>query len=85
MCFSRDSFTSLVDVSDMFVTLPNNSRLPVQSTGDVPLNSHIILKGVLYISDFRFNLLSTSALTKSMPVIISFIGESCVIQDKSSS
>lgn len=84
VCFSRPAFTSLVEVSDMSVTLPNNSRIPVKFIGDVRLNSHITLRGVLYIPDFQFNLLFISALATHMSVMIQFVGDSCLIQDKSS-
>lgn len=40
---------------------------------------------MLFIPTFRFNLISVSVLTSTMPLTVRFVDDYCVIQDKSSS
>ena len=45
------------------VTLPNNDQIAVTLCGDIKLSSKLLLRNVLFVSKFQFNLISISALT----------------------
>ncbi|XP_075473941.1 uncharacterized protein LOC142504998 [Primulina tabacum] len=62
------------------VTLPNNSKVSVTHIGTVRLSSELILKDVLYVPHFNFNLMSIISLTKQIPCSVSFLPDSCQIQ-----
>ena len=47
----------------------------------VKLNSNCVLENVLYVPQFKFNLLSVSTLTKNNSMCLSFFSHTCVIQD----
>lgn len=71
-------------ISGISITLPNQSQFDVRFVGDIRLSSEIILQNVLYVPNFRFNLLSVGALTRDTSLMIKFVGNYCLIQDKSS-
>jgi len=43
ICFSLPYFDQLRSVSNVFVTLPNHSRIPVTHIGNVKISDHLIL------------------------------------------
>ncbi|PON32721.1 hypothetical protein PanWU01x14_358910 [Parasponia andersonii] len=49
--------------------------------GDVKLSSLLTLKDVLHAPQFKFNLLSVSALTLSSQLIVHFLPDCFTIQD----
>ena len=62
--------------------MPNKQVFEVKNVGTIKFSESIELQNVLYIPEFSFNIISVSALTKDMPVNISFSNNTCVIQDK---
>lgn len=76
-------FHSLHAVPNSSVLLPDNSCISVYLSGDVPLSTSLVLKDVLYVPTFKFNLLSISALTHDSSVSVFSFPESFVIQDSS--
>lgn len=46
------------------------------------INPDLVLRDVLYVPDFCFNLLSVSALTHKTSRMVHFTADSCAIQDK---
>lgn len=64
------------------VTLPTGINVRIAGVGIIKLTTHITLTNVLYIPDFRLNLLSVSQLTKDMGSRVYFDENSCVIQDR---
>ena len=49
--------------------------------GPITLSDNITLKNVLFIPQFRFNLLSVSSLTKDTESLVGFTSTACFIQD----
>ena len=81
ICSNAAAFSSLRSVRNSSVTLPNHIQIFVSLCGDISLNSMIILKYVLFIPQFKFNLLSVSALTNGSQLTIGFLRDSFIIQD----
>lgn len=63
--------------------LPTKTRLKVEYIIDISIEKKVILKDVLYISDFKYNLLSVSSILKDKRYSLSFSNSNCIIQDKS--
>lgn len=73
---SLNTFTDNKNLVDKLVFLPNNSRGQVQATGTVSLTLSQILHNVLFIPDFRINLIFVSALVQCSNFSLSFINGS---------
>ncbi|KAF3772292.1 hypothetical protein EJ110_NYTH58301 [Nymphaea thermarum] len=63
------------------INLPNGHQTLVSITGTVYLSSNIQLTDVLYILDFKFNLLSVPKFTKTTNCIVVFLPTCCAFQD----
>ncbi|XP_068647970.1 uncharacterized protein [Aristolochia californica] len=63
--------------------LADNSHLLVRFAADIKLHSHLILKDVLFVPQFKFNLIFVSALVTASGLIVSFFPDCFVIQDLS--
>ncbi|KAK0593195.1 hypothetical protein LWI29_032697 [Acer saccharum] len=83
ICSQASVFVSLHPIPHTTVTLPNHSQILVHFAGDVKLHSDIVLKDVLFVPQFKFNLISVSALVIGTGLIVSFLPECFVIQDLS--
>lgn len=66
------------------VLLPDGAIKKVKCVGEVTLKRNIILKGVLYIPDFQYNLISVSKLAASANLSFLFDSSGCIMQDLSS-
>ena len=62
----RNLFTDYKPLGKTYVTLPNGYIVTITGVGCIHLTDSITLFNVLFISDFRFNLLSVSVLTKTL-------------------
>lgn len=74
-------FTSLQSLQNSTVSLPDHTTICVHHIGDIRLSSHIHLKGVLYVPQFKFNLISVSALTNDLKIEVLFLPYHFHIQD----
>ena len=83
VCCSLKFFHSYTSVHNSFVTLPTGVHTTVTHVGTVYLSPFLILHNVLFVPSFHFNLLSVSALTTSLNCIVTFLSNSCLIQDHS--
>ena len=81
ICPITSLFSFLKPISRASVTLPNHTSIVVTLAGDVRLSSTLVLKDVLFIPDFRFNLLSVSALLTGRDLTITFQPDRFEIQD----
>lgn len=63
------------------VQIPNGQNLAVKSIGKANLPNGLRINKVLYIPDFKCNLLSVSKLTKENNCVIMFFERGCLIQD----
>ena len=61
--------------------MPNNDCVLVCQSGSVCLNNDITLTDVLYVPNFKYNLVSVSSLTKNTSVSVNFTSETFSIQD----
>ena len=66
------------------MTLPNHTCISVTLTGDVHISYHLILTDVLYVPQFKFNLISVSALTKTSTLTVTFFPGHYFIQNNKS-
>lgn len=55
------------------VQLPNDTRSRVTHTGLYRISGNHIFKGVLHVSDFRYNMLSISKLCSDLSCFVSFL------------
>ena len=80
MCDSLSNFSHYKHVSSLnhSITIPNGTKIKVSKIGAVRLFDNILLKNVLYVSEFKFNLILyiNFALSSSML----FIHELCLIE-----
>ena len=75
-------FKNLHSTQNMSVSMSTKTRLKGEHVGDIFITNELILKDVLYISDFKYNLLSVSTLLKNERFVVSFYDSNCPIQDK---
>ncbi|KAI9178269.1 hypothetical protein LWI28_024501 [Acer negundo] len=77
------SFTTSTcfSVTNSTITLPNHTRIPVSLAGDVQISPALILKDVLFVPAFKFNLLSVSALTFGTKLTVQFLPVHFEIQE----
>lgn len=79
------NLNNMFDVKDAHnkpkVNLPNGQVTYVSHIGCVKLQNGIILKNVLFVPDFKQNLLSVEKLTKDSKCKVVFHANFCVIQD----
>ena len=84
ICSNMDAFSKLRPVSNTSVTLPNSARICVGFSGDVMLSPSLILKDVLFVPQFNFNLISISCLINDnlMPrIMVTFLDDKFILQD----
>ncbi|XP_070029849.1 uncharacterized protein [Nicotiana sylvestris] len=79
------SLNTLTDVSELNfkeeVHLPNRAKSNITHIGIVEFLESMRAKDVLYVSNFRYNLLSVSKLTKSFSCVALFFPDFCIFQD----
>ena len=77
----RSSFISFKSLPHTSISLPNGVMVDIVGIGTIELGSNLVLSDVLYIPQFKFNLLSVSCLTKRLHCRLWFDEFSCGIQD----
>ncbi|KAK6157858.1 hypothetical protein DH2020_012106 [Rehmannia glutinosa] len=83
ICCHRHAFLSLRPFNAS-VILPNDMTVEACYSGDVQLSPWIVLKDVLYLPRFKFNLLAVSALLHHTGYMIKFDENQFIIQDNQS-
>ena len=63
------------------ITTPDSTQHKVTKKGNIEISNGILLKGVLYVLEFKFNLLSVYKICLDMGVTSSFSQQSCFLQD----
>ena len=81
ICSNIYAFVSIKSIHNTIVTLPDHTSIPIHFCGDVRINSALLLKDVLFIPQFKFNLISVSFLTLTSPLTVHFFPDQFVIQD----
>ena len=77
----KKRFESLSATLNASVTLPNGLGVKIEGVGCARFSDHLVLNNVLYVPEFRLDLLSVSEVTKDLGYPIMFDGSSCMIQD----
>ena len=77
----RDAFHNLDTSVNHFVNLPNGSTLKVGGIGQIIIDTTLTLQNVLFIPEFRLNLLSVSSLTSDIGAQVIFDSGSFTIHD----
>ncbi|GMI65892.1 hypothetical protein HRI_000258500 [Hibiscus trionum] len=81
VCRSKKLFSFLKPISGGTIMLPNKTIVPVQFSGDVQVSSTLLLRDVLFVPQFSFNLIVVSCLLKDSNVNVLFKDDCCLIQD----
>lgn len=82
MCTSLKQFQNISTVSQpIYVNLPDGTIKHVTQCGEIKLTPKITLKGVLYTSYFRFNLMSVNKMSEFAQIQFSFFPNYYVLQD----
>ncbi|KAG7585301.1 Reverse transcriptase RNA-dependent DNA polymerase [Arabidopsis thaliana x Arabidopsis arenosa] len=81
VCHDRNLFASLDTSVVNFVNLPTGPKVRISGVGLVRLNKDILLQNVLFIPEFRLNLISISSLTSDIGSRVVFDPSCCEIQD----
>ena len=89
ICSNACIFELMTPLQHATVTLPNQTCISVQFSGDIRFASNLLLKDVLFVPDFKFDLLSVthvhlSALSAATHVAVNFLLDHFVIQEISS-
>ena len=63
------------------ITIPSGSKVKVSQLGDVQITPQLILKKVLFVPKFRFDLVSVHELCRDNNIQVSFTNEHCMVQD----
>ena len=77
----RDLFLTIDTTIVSCVNLPTGHTVKISGVGSIRINAHIVLQNVLFIPEFRLNLLSISSLTSDLGFRVIFDPCSCEIQD----
>ena len=78
--FNLSLFASSTTIHNANVTRLNGVTIPILRIGIFNLSTHIQLHNVLFVPHFKFNLLSVSSFTKSLPYSLLFSHDSCATQ-----
>nr|KYP67125.1 hypothetical protein KK1_013448 [Cajanus cajan] len=78
---SLSNFFSYRSINPIVVKLPTGQQVLATHFGLVKFTDTFYLSDVLFIPDFKFNLISISKLVSSLDVQLIFCSTSCVIQD----
>ncbi|OMO54213.1 Integrase, catalytic core [Corchorus capsularis] len=78
--YSLDVFHSVTPVHNVFVNLPNKTKVEVTHVGTVKLSNSLILTNVLYVPKFTFNLISVGKLAFDLHCCIIVLSSCCLIQ-----
>lgn len=81
MCNSLDLFVSTHKITDIkhSITIPDGRKVMVDLYGDVILMDGIVLKNVLYVPVFQFNLISIHKLCSNLCTNVVFTNGECLI------
>jgi len=84
MTFNLDLFSTTTSLHNpVFVTLPDATLKTVTTIGNIPISSSLTLHDVLYVPDFKYNLLSVGKFLTDNPCSTTFYSTHCIFQDLS--
>lgn len=80
VAYDKDLFLSLDSSVMSAVNLPQGSCVRISGVGTIRINNDILLNNVLFIPEFRLNLIRISSLTTDLQTRVIFDPSSCEIQ-----
>lgn len=81
MCHNRNLFVQTQTLSSPYhITLPNGHVVTVTQTGNIQISPDILLKHVLHVPHFKYNLLSINKLCQQLNCHVTFPKTHCVLQ-----
>ena len=84
MTFDLNLFSNAKSLpTPISITPPDGTLKPVTTIGDIPLSSTLKLQNVLYVPDFKYNLLSVEKFLTDNHYCSIFYPSYCVFQDLS--
>lgn len=84
MCLDSKSFSSMSLLKySLTINLPNCQIIQVSYTGTICLFSDIILLNVLYVPNFKYNLMSVYKFFFKFQCRLLFTPNKCLVQDSS--
>ncbi|OIT04807.1 hypothetical protein A4A49_65077, partial [Nicotiana attenuata] len=75
-----DNIRKIENQNNSAVQVPTGGKCHVEHTGNVKMLDELILKDVLHVPDFKFNLMSVSKLTKELSCCVAFFPHFCMFQ-----
>ena len=82
ICSFLSIFDSHTSITPIHIKLPNGNMSIARIVGTVQFSPGLIAKKVLFVPDFKLNLLSVPKLCLDDNCIVSFDNDKCLIQDK---
>jgi len=82
--YSFDNFQNFSKIQPIHINLPNGSIVIAHISGIFQLSFYLTIHDVLYVPNFKFNLLSISKLLTSSDYTLLFSNFQCQIQEKKS-
>ncbi|XP_016186375.1 uncharacterized protein LOC107628080 [Arachis ipaensis] len=79
--FSLESYQLYHQIKPIIVKLPDGTHISTSIAGTIVFSKQFLLLDVLFIPQFKFNLISVSKLTKSLHCELVFDDMTCKIQD----
>ncbi|KAL8120516.1 hypothetical protein AgCh_017628 [Apium graveolens] len=85
MCHDLSLFMQFSPIPNLetYITLPDGKKLLVSQIGDIQVTDSIILKDVLYVPDFRYNLVFIPKLCQDLKCSVTFTNDQCFLQSPS--
>lgn len=85
MCHDLDVFSSYTEIIDKTstITIPNGKHVSITHRGTVHLSNDIVLTEVLYVHEFKFNLVSIPKICKDLKCDVMFNDLGCFLQGPS--
>ncbi|CAH9110065.1 unnamed protein product [Cuscuta epithymum] len=83
-CDDNDMFNIFAHPPEPAVRIPNGDSIPVSAVGSLYLSNGFYLRRVLYVPQFKCNLLSASRLTNDLNCTLTFFSNFCILQDLAS-
>ena len=84
MCCESRLFDNMKPLNDKqhVVIILDGRKIRVKHSGDITLNNGIFLKGVFYVPEFNYSLISVHKLSTDLNCSISFNANECFVQEQ---
>lgn len=82
MCHDMSFFADykVISNSENYITIPNGKQVSITQIGNVIHKNNIVLQDVLYVPEFKFNLISIPKLCKYLNSVVTFTDSNYFIQ-----